>query len=467
MTSISAYAHMKADDPMDIDGMSYENAAEYVTGELATASQELRLAGKLTDQLSYLVGASYAWYEANETSVQQVPQNTAGYALIAFGPERLSSNGILTDANYNTKSIFSSFDYRFNDSFTGHAGVRYSQTLAHANACSFDNDDVYGPDFTGFIDLLRSKAGLAPIAPIGRGQCFSANPVTLEPGLAYNTLKEHNVPFRVGLDWTPFDRTLVYVNVSRGFKGGSFPIVPATAWTQFAPAKQEQLTAYELGLKATMFDRRVQFNSSFFYYDYLDKQFLGKVILTPNIFGPLAEEINIPKTHILGSESQLTWVPLDGLTVNMALTYLDSRIDGNYSNYTAYSSALEPFTGEAFPFTPKWSGTASLDYKWAPIGTVQPFVGATLQERSSVRFSLGTIASLGASDPNLLLGNPGYALLDLRAGVQSEDGRWRVMAWGHNVTDKYYRIFAGASVDTWVARTGMPATYGITVSYRN
>jgi len=35
---------------------------------------------------------------------------------------------------------------------------------------------------------------------------------------------------------------------------------------------QEKLTAYELGLKATLADRKVQANVSVFYYDYADKQ---------------------------------------------------------------------------------------------------------------------------------------------------------------------------------------------------
>jgi len=62
--------------------------------------------------------------------------------------------------------------------------------------------------------------------------------------------------------------------------------------------------------------------------------------------------------------------------------------------------------------------------------------------------------------------HPSQALLDLRTGVDTASGRWRVWLWGKNVTDKYYWIHAEKITDTVARVAGMPATFGISVSSR-
>ena len=59
-----------------------------------------------------------------------------------------------------------------------------------------------------------------------------------------------------------------------------------------------------------------------------------------------------------------------------------------------------------------------------------------------------------------------FMLLDLRAGVEFRDGRYRVWAWGKNVIDEYYwsNVFANGNA---VARfVGQPKTYGVSLSAR-
>jgi iron complex outermembrane recepter protein len=59
-----------------------------------------------------------------------------------------------------------------------------------------------------------------------------------------------------------------------------------------------------------------------------------------------------------------------------------------------------------------------------------------------------------------------YALLDLRAGLSTEDGTWKVLFWGHNVANEFYVTGVNQTSDTLVRWAGEPRTYGITVSYR-
>src|SRR3546814_6751330 len=68
-------------------------------------------------------------------------------------------------------------------------------------------------------------------------------------------LSEDNISWRAGIDYRASDDVLVYANVSRGYKAGSFPSLAAASYISLQPVVQEEVTAYEAGLKATLADR--------------------------------------------------------------------------------------------------------------------------------------------------------------------------------------------------------------------
>ena len=57
-------------------------------------------------------------------------------------------------------------------------------------------------------------------------------------------------------------------------------------------------------------------------------------------------------------------------------------------------------------------------------------------------------------------------LVDVRAGVESTDGKWRVWGWVRNVTDKHYWNQSVHVNDVLLRYTGMPRTYGVSLSMR-
>ncbi len=124
--------------------------------------------------------------------------------------------------------------------------------------------------------------------------------------------------------------------------------------------------------------------------------------------------------------------------------------------------------GAAFSYTPKWSLQGDAQYSFPLSGKWGGFVGANINYRTSTYAVLGVptnpaLASYTvASDYQI----PGYALLDLRAGVESADGKFRVQFWGRNVTNKYYWIHVVKIQDTVTRVTGRPVTYGVTLSTR-
>jgi iron complex outermembrane receptor protein len=302
------------------------------------------------------------------------------------------------------------------------------------------------------FDLLQQALKGGSYVPIPVGGCINLTPNTFDPALATGQLNEHNVSWRVGVNWKVAPGTLIYGNISRGYKNGSFPTTSASSTAQFQPAEQENLLAYEAGFKSTLFADSLQLNGAVFFYDYRNKQILGH-ILDP-IFGPLSALVNVPQSHVLGTEFAATWKPFPGLTITPGFTYLYSKIDGHFVDYDSFG-VLTNFSGEPFPYTPQVQVTLDSEYTWSLRDGYDAFVGGNASYQSSASGALGD---------NAILREKSYALLDLRAGVQH--GNWRFSVWGRNVTDTYYYPTVFRANDTLIRYAGMPATYGVMVNFR-
>jgi outer membrane receptor protein involved in Fe transport len=311
------------------------------------------------------------------------------------------------------------------------------------------------------------------------------------------TLNQSNVAWTAGLNWKVMPTTLLYFTASQGFKGGSFPTVAMSSAAQATPVNQENLIAFEGGFKATWFDRQLTLDGAGFYYDYTNKQILGAE--TDPIFGPLAELVNVPKSHVIGFELSAIYSPhwLSGLTITPAVSYQASRIDkctgpyvaagaigcnpdGHFITPDAFSQNVDVY-GQAFPSAPFWQANVDAEYDWKLPDDMTAFIGANVQYNSSTHtgfqnpnppvaaatYAAGLAA--GATCGGIVLcydpsNVPSYVLLDLRAGIQR--GPWRLQVWSHNTTNTYYWTANDRVNDTILRYTGMPTTFGFTFTYR-
>jgi iron complex outermembrane receptor protein len=165
--------------------------------------------------------------------------------------------------------------------------------------------------------------------------------------------------------------------------------------------------------------------------------------------------VSIPQSHVEGFEAQLVARLIEGLTIDTAATYLKTEVD-RFAGFDALANYGDQ-SGTPFPFTPKWQSITNIDYAFPLSSGVGGFVGA------SVTYNSQTFAGIGALD---VLRIDAFALLDLRAGIEFGDGRYRVWAWGRNVTDEYYWsnvLPYGNAISRFV---GQPATFGISLSAR-
>ncbi len=290
---------------------------------------------------------------------------------------------------------------------------------------------------------------------IGPGECFTLDSVTFKPtGIVHRSLDQGNVAWRAGVSWEPTGRTLLYANVTKGFKSGGFATLPFAVNGQINPVVQESVMAYEAGFKLTLADGRMQFDGAGFHYDYDDKQIQGYVLNPP--FANLPALINVPKAKIDGVELSLAWQVVPALRVNASGTYIDSRVSRDFFTNDPFAASIN-IKGQQLPATPKWQGNLDAEYRFNLGGSWQPYLGGSVAYQSS---------SFSAFGENAEFKLPSRTLIDLRAGVEQDGGKWRIEIFGRNVTNEYYWINVSRQTDMVTRLAGLPATYGVRASFR-
>lgn len=278
-------------------------------------------------------------------------------------------------------------------------------------------------------------------------------------------ISENSTSWMLGADFKPNDDTLLYANISKGYKAGSFPHLSGAIFDAYAPVKQESILAYEVGFKADVLDRLVSVSGAAFYYDYKNKQTRAKFV--DPIFGALDKLLNVPKSTIKGAEFEIGVHPIQGLTITASTTYLDAKVKEYEGaiNQTAVSGVLVPvlasFKGVDLPFSPKWQYALRADYEFPVSSSLEGFVGAGLNGQSKSISALVVPGSTTFGASSDLYKIKAYSLVNANVGIKAADGSWRASIWGKNIFNTYYWTNATQAYDTFVRYTGRPAEYGI------
>jgi iron complex outermembrane receptor protein len=421
-----------------------------------------------------------------------------------------------------TYAFFGHGEYPILPNLTLVGGVRFTQENKNGQVCGGDGGDgswsTVASQITDLLEVLSptgylnaTYGGASQTHPVGGfvsstdaylnggglGGANNAGPHgcgTTGPGPNFlsfkglpigpnGTLNQNNVAWQAGLNWKVTPQNLLYVNISQGYKGGSFPTVALSAAAQLVPVVQEGLLSYEGGFKSTLFDHQLSVSGAAFYYDYINKQILGAV--NDPIFGALPALVNVPHSHVIGFELTGAWTPefMHGLTITPAVSYQASRVDacsasqnvncggGHFHSFDAFSHYAD-VNGESFPSAPTWQASVDAEYDWKIHDDMTAFVGINVNYTSATHtfftnptpgFDNTTGLHSDESQYNALA-VPAYTLVDLRAGI--EHGAWRAQVWGRNVTNAWYWTAADHVNDVLLRYTGMPVTYGLTISYR-
>lgn len=403
-------------------------------------SQEFRIASPAEQRFSYLAGLYLFSEDMTYTSSAIIYEG----ANRVFPGNRLLRPGESSSFYFtqNTRSWagFGQATFRLTDKARLQGGLRYGK----------DKKDA-------FLDNTLS-ANPSPALLL----VFATN------HLGKVRRSEDKVTYNVGAQYDIADAAMLYVTYGTGNKNGGFnargaaPGVPV----EFGP---ETSSTLELGLKSTWFDRRLVFNVDVYRMDLKDFQ---DAALNP-VTGSGFIVANAGDRRVRGMEADLTARPTSGLTLRGSLSYMDAEFTdysaGQCNPFTAPNGTRPgtcSYTGLRPAQSPEWSGSIAAEY-------VRPLPD------SKVELFVNTDASYsGGKFLDTLLDPRGfqrsYWLLGARVGVASQDGRWRVSAYGKNLGDESYYVAGSpqslaalisgggnAGAVGYTAWYGAPRTYGV------
>jgi iron complex outermembrane receptor protein len=413
LVSSTSYAKTNTDLNFDVSG-SYTPYLFLFFGQLYGAANsgkiedtkfthEMRLTSTSDGPLSWQVGGFFTHEEFdNVQSLQPVDMTTQVVVPGVLGPLADSHES----GTYEEIAAFGGLGYKITPTFDVNVGIRLSQI-------DIDYNQMTAGAFLGPNDFNRKSS-------------------------------EDVFTYSADARWHITDQTMLYARVAKGYQpGGPNRIAPLVGAT---PSYDAATTLnYEVGLKGRFFDNRVGVEVTAFRIDWDDIQLAAVV-------GGFYAYSNGGKASSTGVEWNVDYVPVRGLTLGFNGAYDDAKIEDDTP------PSLGGLAGDALPYIPKWSASATVDYEWTLTGDFTGFVGASWRYTGKRESDFTDRTRL-----------PSHDVFDLRAGI--ENNTWTLLAYVKNVSDE--RVINSILPISFTipggpleAIVGPPRSYGVTLTAR-
>ncbi|MCZ4342794.1 TonB-dependent receptor [Sphingomonadaceae bacterium G21617-S1] len=418
LTSITAFDYFERDQTDDPDNSPYITANQNYYDRINQFSQELRLFAKL-GRLNLLVGGFYE----HDSIVDATSANLLQNALIGLPPfaPRLAA---AFKQKVRSLAGFTNAEYQLTDTITLIGGLRYTSDRTSIDALTYIGAD----DPTGRSHIVT------PVIPADA---------------LVDRRTDNTTSFRAGINWKPSSNQLVYASISRGFRSGGYSIPFGGVITTFDP---ERLTAYEIGSKSRLFDRKLDLNLSAFFYDYKDLQTNVDDPTSPLV--PITRNIGGSRTY--GVEADVTFRPEPSFLVKLGGSYLDARFRNTNAIVTTYVGPV-PLNGKRPVNNPKWSGQGMVQ-KSFDLGSGLELIGSTDARYVGKRFLEATGQIFDRA--------PAYWVQNARLTLASKEGGWEIAAWGKNIWNKEYLTYINNVSFFRLEIYGEPVSYGLSASVK-
>ncbi|HET6537687.1 MAG TPA: TonB-dependent receptor [Sphingopyxis sp.] len=475
--SLTSYNDFKREGLSDWSGAPYEILLQTMNGRIKSFAQEVHFEGE-TANINWLVGGYFARDKIFDGSRNLQGENANNRLARMATKAAYLGNTELNEAGYTstdvdetfrtftnnarmttkTWSVFGSADTQLTDDLQLTVGLRYTQDKQDYFGCTADYN---GSMLTHTNLFTRGRVGKVNgeyADPLELNGCNTHHQDTNTFGPTAHKLDEDNLAWRFALDWSPNDDTLLYASVTRGYKSGTTPVNVASKADQNNPVKQEELTAYELGVKATLADRLLQANFAAFYYDYKDKQ-ISTYFADP-VYKALSRLANVPKSKAYGLEGEVTLRPAQGVTIAANGLWLKTKVIGYQGTNAAGND--QDFDGAEFIYSPRFQGSMMVAYD-VPVSSNLDLNGAVnlrYQGKSSSIF----YDSSQSAETRALYDIDAYASVNASIGIKSQDG-WSLALWSKNLFNKYSWSAVTSNANVVVRFANMPRTFGMTAGY--
>jgi iron complex outermembrane recepter protein len=354
--SITGLTDFKTIRVQDTDFSGNQIGADYQLTSAKTFSQELQVLSNNDGPLEYVFGVYYFKDKLNGTFInEQFPRIIRN---VTPNLNLAQNNGFYQQFRAKTESVaaYGQASYSLTDKLKLTAGVRATRDkkdFQFANAAAIlpltgvaptrgTNAALITLGTTGIPNSAFGVQGAptnctyivtaANPAPVRGFQC-RPDATEVFTGATFNTAIFKKVTWRGGIDYQVADDNLLYASVSNGFNSGGFNgslSAAALGRSTFAP---QTVTAFEVGSKNRFFDNSVQLNLSAFYNKYSNLQEQRQLPVGSTTLSIIE---NSGKARSYGAEVEAIWKPVNALTLNASVAYLNAR-------YTKYDQVAAPF----------------------------------------------------------------------------------------------------------------------------
>ncbi len=388
LTSLSDYKHFDKDFSLDLEAGPENQFFWHGVSKSKTFSQELRVNGD-AGRFRYIAGGYFLVIDnRSDHGIGALPDSS--YAVTSWDQPRI------VDLNTKSYSLFGQVEYKAADTFSLIGGLRWSREVK---------------DYGFEVLFVSPTTGLDP-------KHFDYSPSVVFPGFSQALYTADNAEtlwsFKAQANWTPTDRLLFYAGVTQGAKAGSYNAGGPPLAAVDIPYKPEKLVSYEVGMKSSLFDRRLRFNAAAFYYDYTNYQasrWLGFSSLIINA-----------DARIYGAEAEMVASLSDNLEASFNAGYQNNKV----KDVPVAGVLRDVHT----TFTPAVTLSGTLRYK-VPVVVA----GGNVAVQGDATYQSKVWHNLNNFDVNQL---DAWGIVNGRIDWMAPDSRLRVSFFVRNIFNKHY-----------------------------
>ncbi|MBM4385044.1 MAG: TonB-dependent receptor [Deltaproteobacteria bacterium] len=452
ITSITSWLKGDLVNPEDSDGSPLRVIEVDYLGDGDQVSQELRVTSDLEGRFNFVAGVYYAREDLD----------IASDLLVMSGVDFNLNGGLDSDdcADPWNAALGTPFSVDGANAEATLNGLGLSLADFVALGCTYRNSfeqerrSIAG-FFDGTVDLGPNTSlllGFRVTNDVTKAKDFT----TFVEGAGVNLfdtitdlsgkLDDTEYNWKAGVEHHFGEDVLGYFTYSRGYRSGAFNGQAFFDPSEFNAVKPETLDAFEVGVKSTLADGRVQLNGAAFFYIYKEQQLIDVDPATA-----AQTLVNIKRSEVIGFEIEGIAQVTDRWRLSGGVGFLNGEAK------KGIVSSID-VKGDTLPNAPDFSATFASDFDVYTSDTGTLAVHLDANYVGEQYFTLPHVR-------RTLVDN--YILFDTRISFAASDEQWDFGFWIKNLANEYYETdiisLSGFGLD--YTHVGPPRTFGADITF--
>ena len=331
-------------------------------------------------------------------------------------------------------SAYASATFNVSDAFHITAGARYtdeSKTVERTRSCGFASDG---------LDTIRDTAGTGACAPydaflgvLGLTGVFFSSPANTV-GTEQDIDTDDILP-ELSMMWDFHDNHSLFARVAKSVKTGgmssSFGAIPDALVFD-----EEEVVAFEIGSKSSMFEGRGELNLTAFHNKYKDLQ-----VTSITLGGALVD--NAGEATIQGLEADGRFIAAEWLTIGASVAFLDAEYDEFDNAQCAAGPSKSIPNGDGSCDAAGLEPPMAADFSYNVYADMEFPLNDALLLRAGMSAS-GSTDYITEGTFSEVMRQDDWNMINAYLGVSGASERWSVSLIGRNLSDE---VLSGPGID--------------------